>query len=323
MYRALAALAIAAGAIFAPLAATAQERYPDKPVRIVAPFPPSSPPDLIGRLLAEEFGNAWKQPVVLENVPGAAGSVAAERVARAPADGYTLLLSGDAAMTTNVALYEKLAYAPLRDFAPISLVVETPNVLVVHPDVPARSVQDLVALAQSQPGKLTYASAGSGTSQHLAGELFNRAAGVAVAHVPYKGPQALQDVMAGRVTMTFGNVVTTLPQVRDGRLRALAVTSKTRVDLLPDLPTMAEAGLPDVDAIAWFGLLAPAGTPPSVVRAVHERVMAAIGSPALRAKLVNTGMIVVGSDPVAFAKRIEVEIARKGALVRAIGAKVD
>jgi tripartite-type tricarboxylate transporter receptor subunit TctC len=323
MYRALATLAFAAGALSAPLAATAQDRYPEKPVRIVVPFPAGSAPDVVARVLADDYGNAWKQPVLVENVPGAAGSVAAERVARAPADGYTLLLSGDAAMTTNVALYEKLAYAPLRDFAPISLVVETPNVLVVHPDVPARSVQELVALAKSQPGKLTYASAGSGTSQHLAGELFNRAAGVAVTHVPYKGPQAVQDVMAGRVTMVFGNVVTTLPQVRDGRLRALAVTSNARVELVPDLPTMAEAGLPDVDAIAWFGLLAPAGTPPAIVRAVHERTIAALGNPQLRAKLVSTGMIVVGNDPAAFAKRIEIEIARKGALVRAIGAKAD
>jgi tripartite-type tricarboxylate transporter receptor subunit TctC len=254
-------------AFFTPIAA-AQSGYPGKPVRFIVQFPPGSAPDITARLVGEQLSQSWGQPVLIENMLGAGGGIGAAHVARSAPDGYTLLFSGDAAMTTNVSLYEKLPYDPLKDFSPITLAVLSTNVLVVHPSVQARNVQELIALAKSQPGKLSYASAGSGTSQHLGGELLKQMAGVDIVHIPYKGgPAAIQDVVAGRVPMMFANIVTALPPVRDGKLRGLAVSSLKRWPATPDLPTMAESGLPGFEAVAWFGLLAPAGTPDAIKRA--------------------------------------------------------
>jgi tripartite-type tricarboxylate transporter receptor subunit TctC len=316
---------LAIAVAFAAGGAAAQNGYPEKTVRVVVPFPAGSPADYCARLLGQKFSEAWGKPFVVETVPGAAGSVAAERVAKAVPDGYTLLMSGDAAMTTNVSLYSRLAYDPTRDFAPVTLVVETPNIFVVHPSLPVKNVKELVALARARPGELTFASAGSGTSQHLAGELLRSMARINITHVPYKGGigQAIPDVLAGRVVMIFGNIFATLPQVRAGKLRPLAVSSVKRATVVPDLPTMIEAGYPGFDAVAWFGLLAPARTPDPVVRKLHQEAVRVISRPELRGKLIETGMEIIGSSPEAFAAQIKAEIVKKGNLVRASGAKVD
>lgn len=310
---------------FATGGAAAQNGYPERTVRVVVPFPAGSPADYLARLFAQKFTEAWSKPFVVETVPGAAGSVAAERVAKAAPDGYTLLMSGDAAMTTNVSLYSRLAYDPTRDFAPVTLVVETPNIFVVHPSLPVKSVKELVALAKSRPGELTFASAGSGTSQHLAGELLRSMAKVDIVHVPYKGGigQAMPDVLSGRVVMIFGNIFATLPQVRSGKLRALAVSSVKRATAVPELPTMIESGYPGFDAVAWFGLLAPARTPDTVVRKLNQEAVRVIALPEVRGRLTETGMEVIGNSPEAFAAQIKAEIVKKGNLVRASGAKVD
>lgn len=304
--------------------ASAQSAYPEKTVRIIAPFAPGSPADASARLVGQKFSETWAKPFVVENVLGVAGSVGAERVAKSAPDGYTLLMSGDAAMTTNVSLY-KLAYDPTRDFAPISLVVVTPNILVVHPSLPVQNVKQLVALAKSRPGELTFASAGAGTSQHLAGELFKSMAKIDIVHVPYKGGigQAMPDVLAGRVVMIFGNIFLTQPQVKAGKLRGLAVSSLKRATSVPEIPAMSELGYPGFEAVAWFGLLAPARTPDPIVRKLHRETVKTITQPEVRGRLIDSGMEVVGSTPEEFAAQIRAEIPKKGQIVRASGAKVD
>jgi tripartite-type tricarboxylate transporter receptor subunit TctC len=304
--------------------AAAQSGYPEKTVRIVAISPAGSPADMSARLVGQKFNEAWGKPFVIENVIGAAGSIAAERVAKAAPDGYTLLMSGDAAMTANVSLY-KLSYDPTRDFAPISIVVLTPNILVVHPSLPARDVKQLVALARSRPGELTFASAGAGTSQHLAGELFKSMAKVDIIHVPYKGGivQAMPDVLTGRVAMIFGNIVATMPQVKAGKLRGLAVSSSKRATSVPDIPAMSELGYPGFEAVAWFGLLAPARTPDPIVRKLHQETLKAIAQPDVRSRLIESGMEIIGNSPEEFTAQIKVEIAKKGQLIRQSGAKLD
>jgi tripartite-type tricarboxylate transporter receptor subunit TctC len=307
-----------------PLGVSAQTAYPEKPVRVVAPFPAGTAADISARIMTQKLAELWAKPVVVENVPGAAGSVAAERVAKSTPDGYTLLFSGDAAMTTNVTIYPKLAYDPLRDFAPIMNVVETPNILVVHPSLPARSVKELVALAKSRPGEITYGSSGAGTSQHLAGALLASRASVDLTHVPYKdGAQAMADIVGGRITMIFGNTLFTLPQVRAGKLRAVAVSSLKRVPVAPELPTIAESGYPDFQAVAWFGLLAPTGTPAAILAKLQQDAARVVAMPDVRSKFTDNGGIVIGNSPTEFAAQIKAEIVSKGNLVRAAGAKAN
>ena len=238
------------------------QTYPDKPIRILVGFAAGGPADITARLIGDRLSEAWGKPVVVENITGAAGNLATDRVAKSAPDGYTLLAAASATIVTNPSLYQKLPFDPVKDLAPITQAVYTPNILAVHPDVPARSVQELVAYARANPGKLTFGSAGPGTSQHLAGELFKTMAGIDIQHVPYRGIAAVMpDLIAGRLTMVFGNISAVLPFVRDGKLRPLAVTSTRRYGSVPDLPTMIEAGFRDFDSTAWFGLMAPAGTP--------------------------------------------------------------
>ncbi len=306
------------------VSASAQTNYPEKPVRVVAPFPAGSGADISARIVTQKLGELWAKPVVVENVPGAAGSVGAERVAKSAPDGYTLLFSGDAAMTTNVSLYSKLAYDPLRDFAPIMNFVETPNILIVHPSLPVKTVKELVALAKSRPGEITYASAGSGTSQHLGGALLANRAGVDLSHVPYKdGAVAMSDVIGGRVTMFFGNTLFAMPQVRAGKVRAIAASSLKRIPVVPELPTIAESGYPGFEAVAWFGLLAPSGTPAAIITKLQQDAARVITMPDVRNKYTENGGIVVGNSPAEFAAQIKAEIIAKGNLVRASGAKVN
>lgn len=297
--------------------------YPERPVRFIIGFPPGGAPDLTARVVGQALSEAWGQPVIVDSRVGAAGNIAASNAAKSTPDGYTLLLSGDAAMTTNVSLYEKLPYEPLRDFKPITLATTATNVLVVHPSVPARNLQELIVLAKSQPGKLSYASAGSGTSQHLAGELLKSMAGIEIVHVPYRGATFILDVLAGRVPIGFPNTVISLSYLNDGKLRGLAVTSLKRSAILPEVPTLSESGHSGFEAIAWFGLLAPAGTPDVIVRQVHRDTLKVLASADVRSRLAGAGLEIVGSSPGEFAARIKEEILRKGRLIKASGAKPD
>jgi len=303
----------------------AQSAYPEKPVRIVVGFVPGAGADIIARLVGQKLNEFWGQPVIVENLPGAVGNLGAARVAKSAPDGYTLVSTGDAAMTTNVTLYGKqLPYDPVRDFAPVTLVALSTNILVVHPSVPARNIKELVALAKANPGKLSYATAGNGSSQHLGGELLKKRASIDMVHIPYKGaPLAMQDVLAGRVEMTFGNITQALPQVQSGKLRALAVTSLKRWPPVPDVPTVAESGYPGFEAVAWFGLLAPANTPNVIVQKLYQDILKALAMPDVRTRLTDTGLELVGRSPQEFAAQIKDEIVKKGQLIRDSGAKPD
>src|ERR1700681_4556784 len=253
-------------ALFAAEMASAGSSYPNRPVKILVGFTPGTAPDLVARILADRFAEVWGTPFVVENIPGAGSNIATDRVAKAAADGYTLLMGGNSSLVINPSLYETLPFDPIRDFAPISQVFIAANVLSVPPELPVKTVAELVALAKAQPGKLTYAHAGVGTSQHLAAELFKYMAHVDIAPVPYRGTTALiPDLLAGRITMSFANIVNVVPLAREGKLRALAITSIKRSVLAPDLPTMAESGFPVFEAVPWFGLLTPTGTPKDVL----------------------------------------------------------
>jgi tripartite-type tricarboxylate transporter receptor subunit TctC len=303
----------------------AQQAWPQKPVRLIIGFAAGTSVDTMARLAAARLQERWGQPVTIEPVVGAAGNLAAERVAKAPPDGQTLLWSGNAAIVVNPALYPRLGYDPLTSFAPITLVVQTPNVLVVHPSVPARSVRELIALAKARPGALTYASAGVGTSTHIAGELLRVLAGAELLHVPYKGAQGIiSDVVSGRVDMTFANIGGAAPEmVKQGRLRALAVTSTRRSALLPEMPTIAESGFPGFEAIAWFGVLAPQGTPDRVLNAAHRDIATVMASPELRSRYSDMGLEVVANTPSEFAAVIARELPKWRRLVQEAGIKLE
>lgn len=300
----------------------ASETWPTRSVRLIVPLPPGGAPDTLGRVLAERFSLAWGQPVVVENVPGVAGNIGVERAARSPADGYTLLLSGDAAIVVNVTLFKSLPYDPVRDLTPISLVSVTPNILVVNPAIPARTMVELAAYAGANPGKLNAASSGIGTSQHLGLEQFKSIAGIDIAHVPYRDPY-MNDLLGNHVNMAYANIVIALPQIRAGKLVALAVGDQNRLSVAPDIPTTAEAGFPGMNAHPWFGVLAPAGVPAPIVRKVHASVTAALAEPAVREKLTGMGMRLIGSSPEAFGAFIKAEIPRMAEVIRQSGARVE
>jgi tripartite-type tricarboxylate transporter receptor subunit TctC len=271
--------------------AAAQGSYPDQTIRILVGFTPGVAPDITGRLLAEKFTEAWGKSVVVENVTGAGGNIATERGAKAAPDGYTLLMGGNASLIFSPSLYEKLAYDPIKDFAPISQVFIAANVLVVPPDVPAKTMPELIALARAQPGKLTYAHAGAGTSQHLAAELLKSFTQIDIQPVAYRGTTALlPDLLAGRVTMSFANIVNAAPLIREGKLRAFAVTSLKRSAVAPDLPTMAESGYPGFEAVPWFGLMAPAGTAPTIIDKLHRETAKVLALADVRKKLNDLGL---------------------------------
>jgi tripartite-type tricarboxylate transporter receptor subunit TctC len=300
--------------------AAAQADYPTKPVRLIVPFPPGNPADFAARLLGERWSAAWGQPVVIDNVPGAAGTIGVARAAKATPDGYTLVMSGDAAAVTNVTLMPNLGYDTRRDFAPISQIGSTPNLLVVRKDLAATDVASLVALARREPGKLTFASTGIGTSQHLGGEILCQMTGIDMVHVPYKDSY-INDLIAGRVDMGFANTVISLQQVRAGAIRALAVSSAQRVAVAPDVPTVAESGVPGFDVTPWFGLLAPAGTPAGVITKVNAETVRALRDAALRARFDERGFEVFATSPEAFGALLRSEIPRIAELIRSRGIK--
>jgi tripartite-type tricarboxylate transporter receptor subunit TctC len=298
----------------------AESAYPQATIRIVLGFSPGSAPDVAARILAERFTAAWGKPVVVENMLGAGGNIAADYVAKAAPDGTTLLMAGNAAIVINPSLYAKLPYDPARDLVPVAQVTIAPNVLVLNKDVPAGSVQELVELARRSPGALTFASAGIGTSTHLAGELFQTVAGVKMQHVPYRDSAALlNDLVAGRVTMFFGSIASVLPLVRDGQLRALAVTSLRRSPAMPNLPTLDELGFSGFDAGAWFGLMAPSGTPGQIIAMLHDEALKAVTASAAREKFAALGMETVARTPDEFAAVIRAETPVWAKLIKQIG----
>jgi len=302
--------------------ATAQTNYPDRQIRLLVGFAPAGPADIAARVVAERLSEAWGKPVVVENITGATGNVAADRVAKAAPDGYTLMMAAGATIVTNVSLYDKLPFDPVKDFAPISQVVFTPNILAVNNDVPAKTVAELVALAKARPGELTFGSAGVGTSQHLAGELFKSMAGVNLQHVPYRGiAQVMPDLLGGRLTMVFGNISAVLPLARDNKVRAMAVTSIRRSASVPDMPTMAEQGFPGFDSNAWFGLMAPAGTPAPIIARLHAETVKILARPDVRKRFDELGMEVIGNTPTEFADVIKAEIPVWAKIIKASGAK--
>src|SRR5216683_925148 len=306
---------LAAGPAFA-------QGYPEQGVRIIVGFPPGVAPDVTARLLADKFGEAWGKPVVVENVTGAGSNIATDRVAKAAPDGYTLLMGGNSALIMSPSLYDKLPYDPIKDFAPISQVFVAANILVVHPDVPAKTLPELVALARAQPGKLTYGHAGVGTSQHLGAELFKSMADIDIRPVAYRGTTAvLPDLLAGRLTMSFANIANVLPLVREGKLRPFAVTSLKRSAAAPDLPTMAESGYRGFEAVPWFGLVAPAGTPPAVVEKIYRETQRCLALPQVRTSLETLGLDVIGNSPAEFAAVIKAEIPQWAVVIKGAGIK--
>ncbi len=301
----------------------AQTNYPEKPIRMVVGFPPGSSSDTVARLLGQKFAEAWGKPVLIDNAAGAAGNIAADRVAKAEPDGYTLGLLASPPLVVNPSLY-KLAYDPVKDFAPVSQVTVSPNILVVHNTVPAKSVKELVALAKAQPGGLTFASGGSGSANHMAAELFKSMAGVDIRHIPYKGvPLAIPDLLGGRVTMIFSPTAIVLPLVREGKLRALAVTTLKRSSAVPELPTIAESGFPGFESTGWNGLLAPARTPATILRKLHLETVKALALPDVRAKLADLGVEGIGNSPDEFASVIKSEIPKWAKVIKESGMKAD
>jgi tripartite-type tricarboxylate transporter receptor subunit TctC len=317
--------AAAALAMFAQAgAAQTAVSFPLKPVRFVVGFPPGGPSDILARALAQKLAELWGQQVVVENHPGAGGNIAAEFVAKSAADGHTWLLGNNSILATNASLYRRLGYDPVKDFAPVTLVAVQPNILVVNPAVPAGSVRELVALAQSRPGQLNYASSGAGAAAHLAGELFKAMAGVDIVHVPYKGAQpALTDLIAGHAQLMFATSASVMPYIKSGRLRALAVTTAQRSASVPDLPTVAEAGVPGFEAITWHGVVVPAATPAAVVARINRDIIQVLGAPDLRDRLASLGAEVAVGTPREFAEYIARETPKWAAVVKNSGARAE
>ncbi|HTS21999.1 MAG TPA: tripartite tricarboxylate transporter substrate binding protein [Casimicrobiaceae bacterium] len=316
--------AVLFGALVAIAACASAQPYPNKPIRLVVPFPPAGTTDILAREVGQRLTEVLGQSVVIDNRPGAGGNIGSDLVAKSAPDGYTLLMATVGTHAINASLYSRMPYDHIRDFAPIVLVAGVPNVLEVTPSLPVHSVADLIKLAKEKPGQLNFASSGSGTSIHLSGELFKAMAGVDMTHVPYKGSApALTDLMAGQVQLMFDNLPSSLQQIKAGRLRAIAVTSAQRAPALPDVPTIAESGLPGYEASAWFGLVAPAGTPPAVIARINAAVNDWLHTPQAAEKLLAQGAVADGGTPEQFAAHIRAETDKWAKVVKASGAKVD
>lgn len=315
-----------AGALgfFAVAAAADAQTYPSRPLRLVVGFPPGGPTDIVGRLFAQKLTELFKEQVIVDNRPGAGGNIAADHVAKSPANGYTMLLTHPATHAISPTLYSKLPYDVIRDFAPVTHLISVPNMLVVHPSLPVKNVLALAELARRKPGEINFASGGSGTTGHLSGELFKTLAKVDMVHVPYRGTApAITDLVSGQVHVMIDNMQSLLPYARSGRLRALAVTTTTRIPAAPELPTIAEAGIPAYDVSSWFGIVVPSGTPQNVIARLHAESVNAVKSPDVTARLADLGATPVGSTPEQFAALIKSELARWAPIIRASGARVD
>ena len=287
------------------------QTYPTRPIRLVVPFTPGGTTDILARAIGQKLNEAWGQPVVIENVPGAGGSVGADKVAKSSADGYTLLMGHIGTLAVNPSLYPNLPYDPVKSFAPVAWVASVPNVLVVHPSVPAKNVKELVALAKAKPGQLNYGSGGNGSAANLATEYFKVRTETSMVHIPYRGTgPAVTDLIGGQIQVLFTGAPAVIGQIKNGQLRALAVSSPKRVDALPDLPTVAEAGYKDFEADQWYGVVAPAGTPPDIVAKLNAQINAALNSPELKTRLRNEGAIARPGTPQEFGQLIVREIVR-------------
>lgn len=299
-------------------AAAPAPSYPDKPIRLVVPFTPGGTSDILGRAIGQKLAEAWGQSVVIDNVPGAGGSVGADKVAKAAPDGYTLLMGHIGTLAVNPLVYPKLGYDPVKSFAPVAWVARVPNVLVVHPAVPAKSLQELVALAKAKPGQLNYGSGGNGSAAHIATEYLKLQTQTFIVHVPYRGTSpAMTDLVAGQIQLMMTGAPAVMQFVKSGQLHALAVSSSKRLEALPDVPTVAESGYKGFEADQWYGVMAPAGTPAAVVAKLNAQINQALASPELKARLQAEGAIANPVTPQAFGAHIQRELARWKPVVQA------
>ena len=312
-------------AIFtAPGTSMAQGAYPTRPIKLIAPFPPGGSSDVLARLLAQKLTDLMGQPVAVENRPGAGGNIGHEIAAKSPADGYTLLLSNSSSVVTNPHLYKRLGFDPLNDFAPISMVAAAGQVLVVHPSVAATSVTELTALAKSRPGQFNFGSGGKGIQSHISGEMYKAATGVDIVHIPYKGTiQAVTDLVAGQIQIVFSDMVPAMPQIKAGKLRALAVTSPQRSAVLPEVPTMAEAGLPNFDASVWWSLVVPKGTPPDVVTRINAELAKIMAMADVRESYARLGINTAHSTPAKVSETIRAEGPVMARILKAAGVEPE
>jgi tripartite-type tricarboxylate transporter receptor subunit TctC len=319
--RACTRMLVAGLLVFAGVAG-AQE-FPAKPVRVVVTFPAGGTTDIIGRIVGQRLTKDWKHQVVIDNRPGGGANIGAEVAMRSPADGYTLFMASTA-HSINATLYPKLAYDPLKDFSPISIMADTAQVLVVHPSVPVKDVRELITLLKRRPGEMNYSSAGNGSQPHLTAEMFGMLTGTRMTHVPYKGgPQAMTDLMAGFVALSFATAPSAVPNVKAGKVRALGVSSLTRIPALPDVPTIAESGLPGFEANNVFGMVGPPGLPPALVDRINGELVTALKDPAVRRQLSEQGAEARSSTPAEYASLIRNEVANWGKVVRQSGARID
>jgi tripartite-type tricarboxylate transporter receptor subunit TctC len=310
-------LAVPVGTAFA-------QAYPVKPVRMVVPFPAGGATDIVGRLVAQKLSEAWGQQVIVDNRGGAGGTIGSDVAAKAPPDGYTILVATSSTHAIASSLYSKLAYDPVRDFVPVTLLASATILLAVHPSVPAKNVRELIALGKRQPRALSFASSGNGGISHLIGEQFKSMGGIEMLHVPYKGDTpALVDLVGGQVSLMFGTAVSFLPYVKSGRLNALAVTNPKRSQIVPDVPTVAESGLPGFEALQWFGIFAPAGTSKDIVTRLNGEIVKTLRLPDVRERLSSLGADVVGNTPEQFAAFQKADTAKWAKIVKQSGAKID
>lgn len=318
----LARVVLVLATLLIPTLAAAQE-YPAKPIRWIVPFPPGGPTDLLARTIGQKFNEAWGQPVIIENKPGAGGNIGVDLAAKAPADGYTLVIVPTGNIVVNPTLYANLPYKP-ADLAPVTTMATVENVLVVHPAVPATTLAELVAAAKAKPGTLTFASPGAGSQAHLAGELLKLGAGIDIVHVPYRGTgPALNDLVGGHVAMMVAQTSSALPHIQSGALRALGIASRKRSAVLPDLPTIAEQGFPDFEATSWYALMVAAGTPRDVIAKLHRETVRILALPDVKEKLAALGADAVGDSPEQLAATIRDESTRWADVIRKQGIKLD
>ena len=300
------------------------ETWPTRPIRFIVPFAPGGGGDVVGRIIGQRMSEQLGKPLIIDNRAGGGGTLGCELAAKAAPDGYTLLLGNVGPIAVGPALYPKLAYDPVRDFAPVTMIASFPNLLVANPGLPFKTVPELVAYAKSRPGTLNFASAGAGTSTHLAGELFKSVAGIDVVHVPYKGgAAAMTDIIAGQVAYYFGTMPSSMPLAKAGKLRALAVTSLTRSPAAPEVPTIAESGYPKFETAAWYGLMFPTSTPREIVARTNAATMVVLALPDIRERLVHEGSEPLGSTPAQFGAYIKAEIAKWSGVVKAANLKAD
>lgn len=322
----LAPLALATIALTAAGNAGAQasaQNFPNKPIHIIVTFTSGGAPDIIARLIGERMSAEWGQSVIIDNKPGAGGNIGADSVAKSAPDGYTIVVGTVGTHSINGALYPKMPYDMIKDFSPITLLATTPNMLVVHNDVPAKNLKEFIELGKKE-GKMSFASSGSGTSIHVSGELFKSVTGIDMTHIPYKGrASAIPDLLGGRVTMMFDNMPSSLPLVREGKLRALGVTSLKRSAAAPDIPTLAEAGLPGFEAVSWFAMFAPANTPKTIVTKLQLEIAKILKSPDISKRLLDIGLEPIGSTPEELAAYQRSEIAKWAKVVKDSGAKLE